>query len=74
MEVSSWPFMSMRNKLNIHVKMDSTNGGDALTENDCTAVELGETTSLHWLKVYLNGVTLYLQLKNIFLKYLLQVI
>lgn len=65
MEVEGWPFNSIRNKLVIHVSMDSSSGNS--DGSDCTAVEVGESTSLQWLKIFLNGVTLYLFFLSFFL-------
>lgn len=58
MEVANWQFQSLRNKLVIHVKIDSQ------TENsggDCTATQVNNGSTLQWLKLFFNGVTLYLK-------------
>lgn len=56
MQVINWPFVSIRNKLVIDVNMATSES----STSDCKTVEVGEYATLQWLKMFINGVTLYL--------------
>lgn len=56
MRVANWPFASIHNTLAIHVNSSSSSSSSS---QPCEDTFTNSNTDLEWLKIYINGITLY---------------
>eukprot|EP00026_Physarum_polycephalum_P010910 Phypoly_transcript_11096.p1 GENE.Phypoly_transcript_11096~~Phypoly_transcript_11096.p1 ORF type:complete len:394 (+),score=50.82 Phypoly_transcript_11096:73-1182(+) len=61
MRVTNWPFASIKNTLAIHSLSSSSSSSSA---TPCQDTFTNDNANLQWLKVFINGVTLYGSFQN----------